>query len=67
LGANKVLFKNDDYQGKPPLVWFPHPLGALPNAKGISPSAEGDQRCARWIGGRFLGKAAQKHSKTNHL
>jgi len=32
------------------------------NANNISPSAEGDQRCARWIGGRFLKKATQKLS-----
>jgi len=28
--------------------------------KRISRSAERDQRCARWIGGRFLKKATQK-------
>jgi len=32
------------------------------NANNVSPSAEGDQRCARWIGGRFLKKATQKLS-----
>jgi hypothetical protein len=33
------------------------------NAAGdISPSAEGDQRSARWIGGRFLEKATEKLS-----
>ena len=28
----------------------------------VSPSAEGDQRSARWIGGRFLKKATEKLS-----
>jgi hypothetical protein len=36
---------------------------ALSNDKGISPSAEGDQRCARWIGALFLKKEGQKLSK----
>jgi len=30
--------------------------------KRVSPSAEGDQRYARWISGRFLKKATQKLS-----
>ena len=30
------------------------------NDRGVSPSADGDQRAARWIGGRFLEKATQK-------
>ena len=35
--------------------------GAL-ERMGISLSAESDHRCARWTGGRFLGKATQKLS-----
>ena len=56
-------------KGKPPLVRFPslrfaqiHPFVALANAMGISPSAEGDHRSARWTCGRFLKKATQKLS-----
>ena len=44
------------YKGKPPLVCFPsfafgkiYPFVALANDRGVSPSAESDQRCARWI------------------
>ena len=37
-----------------------HPDLALLNERRISPSADGDQRSARWIGGRFLKKATQK-------
>jgi hypothetical protein len=32
-------------------------------AKGVSPRARGDQRYARWMGGRFLKKATEKLSK----
>ena len=39
-----------------------HPFVALLDDWGVSPSAEGDQRSARWIGGSFLKKAAQKLS-----
>ena len=33
-----------------------HPLVALSNDRGISDSAESDQRYARWIGASLLGK-----------
>ena len=36
------------------------PFVALANDKGVSPSAEGDHRCARWTGGRFFAKNRRK-------
>jgi len=36
---------------------------ALPRRGGISPSAEGDQRSERWIGGRFLKESKQTRKR----
>ena len=44
-----------EYKGNPHLcvplfrLWRNSPFVALTNVRGVSPSAEGDQRCARWI------------------
>ena len=60
LSESKLAF----HKGNPPLVCFPsfafgkiHPFVALMNDRGISDSAESDQRCARWIGASLLEKA----------
>ena len=51
------------YKGNPHLcvplfrLWRNSPLVALTNDRGISDSAESDQRCARWIGASLLKKA----------
>jgi len=36
---------------------------ALPKARRISPSAEGDQHCACWIGGSFLKESKQTRKR----
>jgi len=37
-----------------PSLWLViHPFVALPNGRGVSPLASGDQRYARWIGATF--------------
>ena len=60
LSESKLAF----YKGKPPLVCFPsfafgkiHPFVALMNDRGVSDSAESDQRYARWISASLLKKA----------
>ena len=50
--------------GSPSYILDFKKLGKKEDAAGfVSPSAEGDQRSARWMGGRFLEKATEKLSK----